>query len=1377
MPDIIKELNLNKHPKNCKNLSLVYAKNVRVSNDLSCLQNEESIYKHTDLIEQLEHKIIVGYIPCNKEIIFITTDSVPSNLGDEVNAYIERYNELENTCRCVYENYKYYGGEIKGTFTYNINSELILAITEFDYNNNLFIPLHTINLGKWDGDVVDEDLDYDTLATNPSIKIPAISNFNYISGTAYKGWYNFFIRFKLNNRDYTKWYHIGFPILLDEIFNSTIFKYYQPDELVSGKEYPGTVYGGDAYAKTSNILDICSKTIKLYLDFDESVQNKTYQIGFICSTKTYSKAFKTSDIISSSYNTFTVDFNILDEYSIEDLVLPNYNYYNVKNIVNYKNKLYISNYKDSLFDYIQLQDFVKSKCNITIMNDEVIRPRFINNVEEEEEEEEPIEEPEQEPYYKSVNISLRVKNTDGGIFGVYSGDILNNTDLITTSGSGVIASGGIGPDSVAFSAIEVLECTVYDKDDNIIPSTIFAHIYRSRPNIIFRVDIYKGANLTTGNQDDLIIGGYIKSSYSNGVLVGAIFNEEYRAPRPEHLTPGYDPSSSSITFNSTYEYNYNLLKETTLLPGEEYNFYIHFVNKYGEYSDGIRLTEEPITIPKNYGTKEEMIKYYPRFTITDDIPNNFGYFLSYERLQKIKTYSGVVYKENNNGDIIYKFYSGEIDLLDKINLQGTDLEILDRIYTGNPRNPRDYISQVGSKLLGTNTEKLDEKLLDNKYYFWNKDSYSYSSHINKKIKSIELVAAEDYTKSNNGRGTYLKIILENNDDEDILDDVYYLANINNYNSGQYKNEIKTLIKFTNIIYTSGTQSFKYGLNGRVTQNNTLIYNKDGVVLDTSINALFTNNFIPYYKSDVLYNYGNKKFATNKQSGPTRDVENENISAPIVIFSFYEYSDILLEGKRINNKPQFYPLNATLPDTKNFKKDSDYVYVTPMLLMNIITEPKNSIDLFKEVNGSQDFINPLTYVNYDENVEYQNVFDKRIQRSNVIQDESIVNSWRFFPVEGYKDITENKGKITNLIAIGTTLLAHTEHSLFMFDRDNTLQTYGKDVQLSMPDIFDVDYREVFTSELGTAGLQDPKAFVVDTFGYIFYDNDSYTLYRFGEKQLKLLDFNVVQFFFKYRPYQIRFANDKSNNRILLDIKYVDLNNDKEIVLSYNINLEKFISFHTYNFEESTNTKNNIYLFKKLKQANTDIFHILGDWKNGNRNTDITNEEYLQNGYYNYFENTFNNFNKAQTSQIDIIVNDSYEAIKYLEFIVYKLYEIENGTELNNNLNFPVEEMRTPSAGLKIRVYNGNNTADRIDTGLIDVSQAKWNNLLNSQNPMAYKLPYWHNGNWNFNYLRDKLNQKDSRIWGNYFIISFEFAENDNRSEFETLGYSITKSENI
>ena len=57
MPDIVKELSLNKHPKNCKNLSLVYAKNIQVSNDLSCIHNEEAIYEHTNLINMIKDTI------------------------------------------------------------------------------------------------------------------------------------------------------------------------------------------------------------------------------------------------------------------------------------------------------------------------------------------------------------------------------------------------------------------------------------------------------------------------------------------------------------------------------------------------------------------------------------------------------------------------------------------------------------------------------------------------------------------------------------------------------------------------------------------------------------------------------------------------------------------------------------------------------------------------------------------------------------------------------------------------------------------------------------------------------------------------------------------------------------------------------------------------------------------------------------------------------------------------------------------------------------------------------------------------------------------------------------------------------------------------
>ena len=37
--DLIFELNLNKHPKDCKNLSLVDATNIQLSNDYSAIQN------------------------------------------------------------------------------------------------------------------------------------------------------------------------------------------------------------------------------------------------------------------------------------------------------------------------------------------------------------------------------------------------------------------------------------------------------------------------------------------------------------------------------------------------------------------------------------------------------------------------------------------------------------------------------------------------------------------------------------------------------------------------------------------------------------------------------------------------------------------------------------------------------------------------------------------------------------------------------------------------------------------------------------------------------------------------------------------------------------------------------------------------------------------------------------------------------------------------------------------------------------------------------------------------------------------------------------------------------------------------------------------
>ena len=68
---------------------------------------------------------------------------------------------------------------------------------------------------------------------------------------------------------------------------------------------------------------------------------------------------------------------------------------------------------------------------------------------------------------------------------------------------------------------------------------------------------------------------------------------------------------------------------------------------------------------------------------------------------------------------------------------------------------------------------------------------------------------------------------------------------------------------------------------------------------------------------------------------------------------------------------------------------------------LIVEPKNSIDLFSNPQGSQDDFIPTVYNNYRDDILNITQFDKTIRRSNVIQDESAVNAWRQFPTEGYK----------------------------------------------------------------------------------------------------------------------------------------------------------------------------------------------------------------------------------------------------------------------------------------------------------------------------------------------------------------------------------------
>lgn len=1398
MPNINKKLVLNKHPKDCEDLVLVNARNVKVSNDFSCLQSENSIF-HNKVIESFINNNfgndwnIAGVIPCNVELILIVYkgDSFPTN------ASIVRYNEDKNSCEISYNKFEYHGGEIKGTFTYNVQSNLILSIAE--YNTKFNIPLRTINIGKFgiNGDDTDVNLKNGLLSNAPEVYIPKLINQEYIIGNAYKGWYNFFIRFKINKVNYTSWFHLGYPIFVSDLIERDIIKYYYsgwindlPDSSSKWKLYFMT--GCSDYI--SDDTKVANETVTFDingLNKSEQLGYKYYQIGFICATKDSQKAFKTNDIKINVTN-YKLEINNCVTYSVTNLITDNYNFYNVKNIINYQNRLYIANYNEENVPNIDLSNIILRWKQENVVYDDYYKHNIYFADEK-----------------GCTDIETKVKTKQNN-----TNRIIKRSNTIDTNiKPSYIKSDHFGKINLNTTVL-TFKTSLFNQGST---ETETAHPYNNNNELIGNITLSWNRN---GYESQG--GGYMQYDI-DGIYNGVQYWHArgltaLNVPSEVQLTVSINnfkengeisPDASSLTsfdfINTNNSYN-RRKKETTLIPGETYAFYIHFVNKYGEVSRGYKLPNNGrgnfnLVINKNGDTlfkvpyielgnfKDNIIK--PRLTLQIDfgntyIPNEYvGYFLTYEQFESTCKTTGVLTKfdfynkeqkatkiasigstnktivRNENYNAIdsdnlttVKFYSSEFDVTDNLELKYNKL----RLEKKNCFDVQDWV--YGDIDVGVTDIFIINPAVVNAKFAYNlniPEKGGTSVTIEIPISKYNIKVAGDAAEGQNGLGTCLEITLPTSTIKELFPNgeyVLYKASLLNDTTELYVNENKNLIKFTNIEYFAEgkVKEFKEGLNGHSTYNDFLIYNWNKFIFDSGKNVILNYSYNAYYPTWA--------FGNNFQL----DDNLFKYSHPAAYLQLAVYKDKMLEAKSFKNPPK--ACVTQLSEASKTEENQIFIFGN-----GCIVEPSDTVDLFKEKYYNQDVSNPKTYTNYDKNISYLNVYNKRIYRSNVIQDESNENAWRTFPLEGYKDITENKGNITNLIAMGTTLLVHTEHSLFMFNRDNTIKTQDKDVQLAMPDIFDVDYKEVFTSTLGVCGLQDDRAWVADDFGYIFYDNDAHRLYQFGQGKINNLDNDIIQWLNKYKPNRVRFANDKISNRLLIRFDYQDITKQDNKVISFNYKLGNYISFHDYIFEEGINTKNKLYFFTGRKDNQLkSIFNI--DYYN------LTNTSY--NNFENYTKQLINN------SQIDILILGTYitdkgsftiyDTVKYLEYLTYKLYKIDKSNE--DYIQLPVEGLKLPYSGDTLRVFNHN-----VDTGVLDIKI----DTEKAKNAFAnYKKPYWDLDNWNFSYLRNKGSQHDgkqiygdimSRLYGNYFIASFTFSDSERRVEFEDLKYNVTKDKKL
>ena len=326
-------------PETVEEGGLVFARNMKVDDDGHLVSDYG--YKNIDdtvnNVHVLSDKQIIGHIVGLDNKIYLFTKTNLSN-----NCTIYEYDEVnrEITPGFAITDWTYGGGNIVGCVSTNISGEKILTIGEEPYNSssNMQVPLKHINLSDASYyDVPDESF-YTQAPACPTTNL--ILKRTYVK-TIPNGVYVFFIRYRIRKDVYTNWFLCSRPI-----FGGT-------------SETTNTLQGGLKYI---NLHKDSAKSFVFQLQFATSINKENYdkfQLGFIITHddatdariwKSFNLSSFTTGTPSDAQNLIYFDYEDVKEANIDDLLANTYELYNVGNITNFKNKLYISNYKESNFN-------------------------------------------------------------------------------------------------------------------------------------------------------------------------------------------------------------------------------------------------------------------------------------------------------------------------------------------------------------------------------------------------------------------------------------------------------------------------------------------------------------------------------------------------------------------------------------------------------------------------------------------------------------------------------------------------------------------------------------------------------------------------------------------------------------------------------------------------------------------------------------------------------------------------------------------------------------------------------------------------------------------------------------------------------------------
>ena len=1411
MARIVPKLNLNKTPQIVENNSLIFAKNIKVMKDGSIV-TDDGISRITSLAYYLTTGYsIVGYIPYNTSVYFFLYNGTKS--------LIIHYDEKNpNTITPIGCNWNYSGGtehttKIYGEVIVNLNSDIILVIAEGG-DDSLEIPIKFININR-----SSEGDDESIYTQSPKVPIINLLDVGRYTKVIPNGVYQFFIRYEIKEDFYTKW-------------------------IPCSKElFAGTSVRTDTFQGSVNYINITSDATQSFILKVDRISNnfygyKSFQVGFILShdDSTVARAWKHfSFYVDKIY--FDYDKSYIEEVNIDDMLDSVYQIYNVKNITSFKNKIYISNYKESDINPKD-QEFITKSQNIKVdiitspvnNNNEI---RYKNNIIDTDTGKDGLElftyyKYDTNPFY---NKTLRQLINDGNL-------IINNWsafDCIYNKSKlslGILYSidqyGKKHADVSKFPEVmhdfylknqEVIffECTeikfkigntIYTLNDftgnsfndydhlkvstpssyydnpehiNTLPSSTEGVISSIREKLVnFIADFINdssdfGKNYTKANFKGFGLSGFVynnekdkideitvKCNYYSFDMTSSIniikndddtYSDAYN-PKEKYLYSDYTKyryydeaheeykyytygqlfeynglpmifrheQNETITFTNLIDTRYisrtnNKFNYQTLIPFKTYAFYVHYVKESGECTNGYKICEKLIAIEptiENAGTQQETRTYnrnqiiYPSFS---NIVLPTGYDACFISIAAIKNNVAQIFADN----------CIEIDsLLLPIN-----------------NNIKAYsLDQLYEYAYNEETHNIDKTYFDtNAVAPAQTLEYLYSG----KVKS----GFELYFSASG------KLILQ---DTEASAQPQQIGNVLNglfiVNQNEENQEYISLTKCTPYIKESSYNNFNdLNLLGYLCQ----------VCKPTE------GEFTIFVAGSDVYN----KDITGEDKH-TINLTNANHSSIFINSStlYTVYSEFNLN---------YLSLSAEL-NTRVFATEETQSGGTTVKQKSLLQsfDSLTLADIYELKSMYKDYRRKLFYP-VDKDII--TIYNNTIRASEVFSDEGVTYILKF-EATSYYNVPTNKGYIVNLKAIADKILVHTQDSLFGFSGSSKLSTQDGNAQLSESDPFDTGITELFGSEHGFVGLADKNHTMLCYDGYFFFDKDAKTIYSYNGQGLTLLSDPIERLLNYNELVDVVFANDYYNDRFFMALKYKRRENIEGfdyVTLSFNYKQKTFVSLHDFTFDESFSTKTNCYFIK-------DNLVYIVDKNSTNYGDptikDIDIDDIVFPSGIKIEHDTEQNILRYRRSIIDVIYNDSFELVKTLNSISWVgsdvwdefNYLTKNTTQQGEIVIEP--KFSSPIADLVAEAIRSNKSfVDYIrvysESCCTELNYIAYSDYYDKSplNPNDYKYPSYNNGVWTYNYLRNILNNKNTKengklisdesslIYGKYFVVRF------------------------